>query len=88
MKFGWEASDIKIGRRVGNPGRQERWIIAYDPSSRSMARYAMVSLNDGMIASKDHTREQLASQLAATGEWPEEMLEPETRGRSLRGVPL
>lgn len=75
MKIVWEKKDIRPGTRVGHPDRSEQWIIAYFPGVLpTEPRYTLVSLSDGMIASKPETAEDIAVRLTESGEIPAEFL--------------
>lgn len=81
MKIEWQPEDIHAGRRVGNPVRNEQWMIGYIGSMRSdEARWTLVSLTDGMIG-KPVTREELAADLNKVGEMPVELMPHAARGR-------
>jgi hypothetical protein len=74
MKIEWQAEDVQAGRRIGHPDHLEQQIIGYLGNMRSdEARWALVSLSDGMIMIPV-TREELAAKLNAMGNLPIEML--------------
>jgi hypothetical protein len=62
MKIEWHASDIVPGRRVSKPGAKEQSIIGFDPckTGREASRYAVISLEDGMLTRVDQTLQQIA----------------------------
>lgn len=70
MKFTWEEQDIKSGRQIDSHNRAERYIIGYDPSGESGKNIAVISLRDGMISTKDHSQESLASWLNKSNSRP------------------
>lgn len=72
MRFTWEASDVVAGVRVGKFNRTEQWIIGYDPSARSDRKWALISLEDGMISKLGQCKATLAEHLNATGDYPVE----------------
>ena len=51
MKFIWEESDIRGGRKYGRDDLSEHWMIGYRPSPVASVgnEYFSVSMNDGMI---------------------------------------
>jgi hypothetical protein len=79
MKVTWESEDIRAGRRVGSPLRNERWMIGYQ-NEFDEGKYCLISLIDGMIAVSQLTKQQLADHLNKSGEIPEELLKTPTKG--------
>lgn len=73
MKVEWEADDIKPGRRVGNPTRNERWIIGYLATVHTEERYVLISLSDG-LTKPPVTKGRMAIQLTEDCEIPAELL--------------
>lgn len=76
MKFTWEPQDIQPGIIVGKSERVERWMIGYDPSVRwsddpiFSPKWALISLEDGMISHHGQQRAQLAEHLNRSGDIP------------------
>ena len=50
MKFQWEENDIVPGRMLKVPEAGETWMIAYFPLAVDDAKFALVSLMNGLIA--------------------------------------
>ncbi len=73
MKIIWEASDIKVGLRVGKKDIQESWMIGYVASGDSKDNRVLVSLSDGMVC-HCMTNEKLAKSLNDGKYLPENML--------------
>jgi hypothetical protein len=69
MKITWEADDIKPGTVVGKSERVERWLIGYDPWAAA-PNWALISLEDGMIAHSGLTKTELADKLNLSGYVP------------------
>jgi hypothetical protein len=63
MKFEWEATDIKPGRRVWSENGSEQYIIGYDPANTGVSNLHLVSLADGMLARHGHTHGEMAKHL-------------------------
>lgn len=64
MKYIWEKQDIHVGRRVDSRNRNERYIIGYEPGrNHEDGNLILVSLADGLMATKDHTEVSLAEYL-------------------------
>jgi hypothetical protein len=73
MKVEWHAGDIRPGRIVGKPGRDEQWLIGYRISDKDNV-YCLISYNaDGFISAQG-TKEEIANHLNAAGEFPAELL--------------
>lgn len=74
MKITWETNDIIAGRRAGKSDRVEVWIIGYDPNTPpGKPKWALISTEDGMISRRGLTKEQLASHLNSSGDYPVEL---------------
>lgn len=74
MKIIWEARDIRGGRRSKKPGVMgEGTIIGYEPGSAN--RWALISLDDGLVICRMQSQEQLATLLTEGGEVPVEVIE-------------
>ncbi len=80
MKVIWEPSDIKPGLVVGKSKRSERWMICYDPAipwcddPEFAPKWALVSLEDGMLARIGFTKTKMADHLNTAGEIPAVLL--------------
>lgn len=74
MKISYEQKDINPGQRYGKPGVEERWIVGYSPGAEEQQRYAMISLADGIIASRG-TRADIADTLSDGEYLPAEVLD-------------
>lgn len=84
MRFTWEPRDVLPGVRVGKHGRTEQWIIGYDPSAaRDERKWALISLEDGMLSCRGQTRVELAERLNSSGDYPLELFEFVKRGDRL-----
>ena len=68
MKIEWEADDIRPGRMVGRPGRNERWMIGYIIQEKEVP-YCLISVQDGMVV-KLGSAESAAEHLNASGDVP------------------
>lgn len=82
MRVTWEETDIRAGRIVGKPTRQERWMIGYchghQADSKTERCYTMNSLTDGMVQTPIPAK-TLAVSLTESGELPFELFESEWR---------
>ena len=79
MKFIWEASDIKPGRKYGRADISERWMIGYlGALGGDKPRYVSVSTIDGMVTDASG-REELARELTEHGYVPAEYLDAAAR---------
>ena len=65
MKFIWEESDIKVGRRVWSHNMSESFIIGFDPSfhTQEYPSLLIVSLIDGMVVRSRLNHAEIASVL-------------------------
>ena len=70
MRYVWEAQDIVAGRVTSSANRAEDWRIGYDAATRGPAKFLMCSQRDGMVCTKDHTKESLAAWLNEAGHRP------------------
>lgn len=67
MKYLWEAQDVAVGRKVDSHNRAERYMIGYDVSiDTEKGSLLLVSLRDGMLATKGLTAEAMAAHLNDT----------------------
>jgi len=74
VKFTWELHDVLPGRRVGKHDRTEQWLIGYDPSlSDTYRKWALISLEDGMLSSAGVSKRELADRLNSSGDYPVEL---------------
>lgn len=77
MKVVWEKSDIKVGRKYGKPGTDERMLIGYrvdvEAQRGDEKKFIPVSLSDGQVCC-EQTAEQFAGMLTAQGYVPAELL--------------
>lgn len=75
MKIAWEASDIRGGSVVGRKGRDERWMIGYQPGrDNPETRWVLVSLADGCISAGPASAEIIADALTKNGDIPIELI--------------
>lgn len=66
MRFQWEASDVRAGRRVvAQTGGKtpEQYIIGYDAAVDSVASVTLTSLADGSLVCQRLTKQELATTL-------------------------
>jgi len=73
MKFIWEESDIRPGRKYTRPDINEVWMIGYVVNTSTHAKYVSVSMNDGMVTTTDN-KSNLADVLTKNNYVPVEFI--------------
>ncbi len=75
MKYIWEPSDIKVGRRLRASSGSETFIIGYDATIISTDNLVLMSLSDGAISLSRQTYETMASELNSAKKCPLEIID-------------
>lgn len=76
MKFHWESTDIRAGRKYSRPTIKEIWMVGYLSNVHDDRRYVSISMSDGMVT-VPYSAEELATTLTDGRYVPIEFLNQE-----------